>query len=146
MSAQEPYLSCPSAQPDMEDARVFGILEGTVEEPRLSYLKRDAVISDEMMASLGEIDPTHVFRFAAKCESSRCGQFENGKCGLARRVAEALPAVVDALPSCQIRDTCRWYAEIGAASCHRCPQVTTLVPETQNPLRRVAQPDAVMPP
>jgi len=31
-------LSCPSAQPDMEDARIIGMLSGTPEEPRVAYL------------------------------------------------------------------------------------------------------------
>jgi len=46
--------------------------------------------------------------------------------------------VVSELPSCQIRDTCRWFAEEGGAACLRCPQVVTLVPSEQNALRHAA--------
>jgi hypothetical protein len=53
-----------------------------------------------------------------------------------------LPEVTDALPSCQIRPTCRWYAEIGRPACLRCPQVMTLVPSDQGELARVAVPEA----
>ena len=35
---------CPSSQPDKDDAFVFGIVEGTVELPKISYLKRSQPI------------------------------------------------------------------------------------------------------
>jgi hypothetical protein len=126
----------------MEDARIFGLVSGSVDKPEVAYLKRDAVVTPDLIEQLGDLDPTHVFRFSATCESSRCAQFENGKCGLGMRVAKQLPAVVTALPSCQIRDRCRWHAESGPEVCYRCPQVMTLVPETQNALRAAAQPKA----
>jgi hypothetical protein len=138
MAKRESSLSCPSAQPDMEDARIFGVVSG-VDEPQIAYLKRSARVSDAMLTQLGDLHPTHVFRFAAKCESSRCAQFKNGRCGLGERVAHQLPPVVSTLPSCQIRNSCRWHAESGNAACYRCPQVMTLVPESQNRLREVAQ-------
>jgi hypothetical protein len=134
----EPYLSCPSAQPDMEDARVFGVVTASSDGPRVAYLKRDAEVGPDEMAMLGEVDPIRVFRFSGKCESGRCGQFDGQHCGLAKRIAEQLAPVVDALPSCQIRPTCRWYHEVGAAACMRCPQVVTLVPPEMNGLRAAA--------
>ena len=135
-----PPMSCPSAQPDMVDAHVFGVVAGSAEEPRVAYLKRSAEITGEMMAGLGDLDPTRVFRFSARCESGRCAQFADGRCGLASRIADQLPAVVDTLPSCQIRATCRWHREIGDSVCLRCPQVMTLVPPEQNLLRQAAVP------
>jgi hypothetical protein len=141
MTQRASPLSCPSAQPDMEDARIFGLVGGSVDKPEIAYLKRDALVGPDVIEQLGDLDPTHVFRFSAKCESSRCAQFENGKCGLGIRVAKQLPAVVTTLPSCQIRDSCRWFAESGSEVCYRCPQVMTRVPETQNALRAAAQPE-----
>ena len=135
-------LSCPSAQPDMADARIFGIVAGTAEEPRVAYLKAEAAVTDEMLESLGDLKPTQVFRYAARCEESRCAQFDKGCCSLGRRIADQLPKVTDTLPSCQIRATCRWYAEIGREACLRCPQVMTLVPADQGDLARVAVPDS----
>lgn len=131
-------LSCPSAQPDMEEARVFGVIAGTPAEPRVAYLKRKAEVTPEMTAGLGELDPTQVFRFSARCETGRCAQFENGRCSLAQRIVQTLSPVVGDLPSCQIRATCRWFAEEGGEACLRCPQVVTLVPSDQNALRQAA--------
>ena len=88
MDGADPPLSCPSAQPDMVDAHPFGIVSGTVQEPRVAYLKRDAEVTPEMMAELGDLDPTRILRFSARCESSRCAQFEGGRCGLGERAAE----------------------------------------------------------
>lgn len=134
----ESDLSCPSAQPDMQDARIFGVVSGTPAQPRVAYLKKKAQVSAQMLAELGDIDPTRVFRYAARCENGRCAQYGNGRCSLAQRIVTQLDAVVADLPSCQIRDTCRWFAEQGGAACLRCPQVVTLVPEDQNALRHAA--------
>ena len=37
-------FSCPSAQPDMAEARVIGVVSGTAEAPRIAYLKAEAVM------------------------------------------------------------------------------------------------------
>lgn len=138
MVDDEGRLSCPSAQPDMAEARIFGVIGGDAAEPRVAYLKKKAQVTPQMLEALGDVDPTRVFRYAARCESGRCAQYENGRCSLAQRVVAMLPAVVDDLPSCQIRDTCRWFAEAGGDACRRCPQVVTLVPAEQNALRAAA--------
>jgi hypothetical protein len=122
----------------MDGAHIFGIVGGTVNAPRVDYLKRDAKVTAEIVDQLGTMDPTHVFRFAAKCEAGRCAQFANGECGLGHRIAARLDPVVERIPSCQIRPTCRWHIEQGDAICLRCPQVVTLVPEDQNRLREAA--------
>lgn len=133
-------LSCPSAQPDMVDAHAFGIVSGTAAEPQIAYLKHNAEVTPAMMAELGDLDPTRVFRFSARCESTRCAQFADGQCGLGQRIAAQLPPVVAALPSCQIRATCRWHAENGDSICFRCPQVVTVVPPELAALSRAATP------
>jgi len=140
MSRSDPPLMCPSAQPDMEDARIFGVVAGTAEQPRLAYLKQSAVVTDEMLENLGDLEPTQVFRYAARCEESKCAQFDKGCCSLGKRIADLLPPVTESLPSCQIRPTCRWYVEIGGAACLRCPQVVTRVPQGQGELAKVALP------
>ena len=144
MDGADPPLSCPSAQPDMVDARPFGIVSGTAQEPRIAYLKRDAEVTPEMMAQLGDLDPTRVFRFSARCESTRCAQFEDGQCGLGKRIAAQLAPVVVALPSCQIRASCRWHEENGDSICFRCPQVVTVVPPELTALTRAATPPGLV--
>lgn len=138
MARDEAGLSCPSAQPDMAQARVFGVVAGTPDRPQVAYLKAEAQVDAAMLAGLGEVDPTRVFRFAGACENGRCAQFDGGRCGLGGRILSMLPAVVDRLPSCQVRATCRWHEENGDAICLRCPQVVTLVPPEQNALRTAA--------
>ncbi len=80
--------SCPSAQPDMKDARALGVVSGTPDAPRIAYLKAEARVDEAALAKLGDIDPTHVFRFSARCEEGRCGQFKDGRCSLGARVAQ----------------------------------------------------------
>ncbi|MBV8687348.1 MAG: nitrogen fixation protein [Alphaproteobacteria bacterium] len=124
----------------MAEARIFGIVAGTPEEPRVAYLKADASVTGEMVEALGPLQPTQVFRYAARCEESRCAHHDGTRCSLGARIAAMLPPVAATLPSCQIRPTCRWHAEIGGAACLRCPQVVTSVPEAQATLREVAAP------
>lgn len=142
MDRADTRLLCPSAQPDMEEARVFGVVAGTPDARRVAYLKKEAVVDAEMVAGIGALKPTQVFRYAARCETSKCAQFADGCCSLGKRIAERLAPVVDDLPSCQIRSGCRWFAEIGGAACLRCPQVVTVVPEGQPDLAGIALPDA----
>jgi hypothetical protein len=142
MTPDKTPLLCPSAQPDMEDARIFGVVAGTPEAPRVAYLKQDAVVAPELLEQLDGLEPTQVFRYAARCEESKCAQFDKGCCSLGRRIADLLSPVTEALPSCQIRNGCRWYAEIGGAACLRCPQVVTRVPAGQGELAKVALPEA----
>jgi hypothetical protein len=125
----------------MAGARVIGVVSGTPEAPRIAYLKQSARIPDEVIANLGELQPTHVFRFSAQCEESRCTHFDGSRCGLGQRINEMLEPVVDALPPCTIRPTCRWHAEQGPGICRRCPQVVTMIPRSDtNPLSRAARP------
>lgn len=136
-------LACPSAQPDMQDAHVFALLEGSAAAPRVAYLKKEALIPIHALPTLPEgLSPSEVFRMGARCEEHRCGQYADGRCSLGERVVRSLPAVVDRLPSCTLRDSCRWHAEQGGAACLRCPQVVTLVPRDTDPLARVAVPPA----
>jgi hypothetical protein len=131
-------FSCPSAQPDMHEARVFGLLSGSAEQPRVAYLKQEAVIPAEAVPDTGDLKAIEVFRFAARCEEGRCAQYADGRCSLGQRLVDGLDEVVDSLPSCTIRPTCRWYAEQGRAACLRCPQVVTLVPQLGDRLSRAA--------
>lgn len=138
-------LACPSAQPDMADARVLGVIGGTTVQPEVAYLSPGITVDLPSADQLGPLGVTHVFRFAAKCEEHRCAHFAGGRCSLAARIVEQLPEVVELLPRCQIRTTCRWFAEHGAAACRRCPQVVTLIPSGDAPLNRVAMPPAPPP-
>jgi hypothetical protein len=122
----------------MPGAVVFGVVGGSVEQPQVEFLHRpvsvDAVTELAEGVSLGE-----VVRIGAACETSGCVHFDGDHCGLGQRVATMLPPVVQRLPRCSMRSSCRWYAEQGGSVCLRCPQVmTTDYPRPGNDLVRLA--------
>lgn len=116
---------CPSAQPQMADSVVFGVVGGTVEEPRLSYLKDPQPVTEEILKLSDPVQPTEVFRFAAPCAGSACQHFDGTDCGLAKKTVELLPQAVDRLPPCRLRPKCRWWRQEGRAACMRCPVIVT---------------------
>lgn len=116
---------CPSARPESEDSIVFGIISGTVAEPRVAYLKHPLPITDELIAKASPITPTEIFRMATPCAAKACLHFDGQDCRLAKQIAEKLPAVAEELPPCSIRRDCRWWKQEGKAACMRCPQVIT---------------------
>ncbi|KDB07240.1 hypothetical protein LIG30_3486 [Burkholderia sp. lig30] len=140
--ATEQY-SCPSGQPDMPEARVFAIVGGTAGQPEVSYLKSEAHVPVEDVENTG-LDPNLVFRIAARCDGARCGNYDGGRCSLGKKIVAELIEVVDVAPPCQIRATCRWFAENSYAACLRCPQVVTLsrqpdTKRTEEPGERVGK-------
>lgn len=133
---------CPSARPEWKDSVVFGLISGTVTEPRVAYLKQPLPVTDELMAKASPVTPTEIFRTAAPCAVSGCQHFDGKDCRLAQRIVEQLPAVVEELPPCSIRASCRWWQQEGKVACMRCPQAIT---DNYNPseiIRNVATPSA----
>jgi hypothetical protein len=124
MSETLPVL-CPSAQPGMKEPRLIGVVTFVEGPPRVAYLNESVPLTAELLASAAPAEPREVFRMAAHCEESRCTHFNGVKCNLAARIVQILPAVVDGLPACLIRASCRWYTQEGKPACLRCPQVVT---------------------
>jgi hypothetical protein len=67
-------LLCPSAQPEMEDSMVLGVLEDTPAGRRLAWLEKPQTATTELLSLTHETDPRNIFRFAARCEEQRCGR------------------------------------------------------------------------
>jgi len=134
--------SCPSAQPEMAGSVVFGVVGGTVEEPRVGYLTQPLPASPEVLALAGAAPPGEVFRFGAPCAGAGCLHFDGAKCRLAQRIVQGLLPVVDALPPCHLRPTCLWWKQEGRAACMRCPQVVSQVEGPSAEMRRAAEPVA----
>lgn len=133
---------CPSARPEWKDSVVFGLISGTVTEPRVAYLKQPLPVTDELMAKASPVTPTEIFRTAAPCATKGCQHFDGTDCRLIQRIVEHLPVVVEELPLCSIRRDCRWWQQEGKAACMRCPQAIT---DNYNPseiIRNVATPSA----
>jgi hypothetical protein len=118
---------CPSAQPDWQGSQLIGVVGGTAQTPEVAYLPEPQPITEELLALAQPVKPTEVFRFAAPCACSGCGHYaaEQAKCKLAEKVVRWAPVVVDKLPACSIRASCRWWQQEGKAACMRCPQVVT---------------------
>ncbi|WP_299811169.1 hypothetical protein [uncultured Roseibium sp.] len=131
-------LSCPSSQPTSAGARVIGLVEHENGEPRIAYLNGDQPVTPELLEMAAPLEPTTVFRFGAACETSSCVHFGNGNCQLAKRILTGLEEVVDSLPPCVLRKSCRWYAQEGAAMCRRCPQIVTTSSGQDETIKAVA--------
>jgi hypothetical protein len=121
---------CPSAQPTMEGSVVFGVLDTRTEVPRVGYLVEPRPVTDELLALASPVAPTQIFRFGAACGGCACRHFDGSDCRLVTRIVQLLPAVVDGLPACRLRPSCRWWQQEGKAACLRCPQIIT---ETLDP-------------
>lgn len=124
----------------MQGARPFGVIAGSAQETRIAFFKKDALVGFDWTGGFGAAEATRLFRFAARCEKKACGHFADDRCSLGQRVKADLPSVVDKLPPCLIRTTCRWHAEQGGEVCLRCPQVVTMIPAGNQPLNAVAAP------
>ena len=136
-------IDCPSAQADADGARMFGVMTGTPEAHRVGYLTEIVPLSKQLLALAGSAKPTQLFRIAAPCAgaSGGCKHFKSHACSLAERIVAGVPAVVNALPACQIRSTCRWFRQEGKEACFRCPQVMTDKSNASDYERQIADAD-----
>ena len=138
-SSQE--IDCPSAQATADGARVFGVLTGTPDAHRVGYLTETVPVSEKLLALAGAAKPTQLFRIAAPCANGGCKHFKSNACSLAERIVAGVPVVVNALPACQIRSSCRWFRQEGKEACFRCPQVMTDKSDASDYERRIADAD-----
>lgn len=106
---------------------MLGVLEETGAGPRLAYVAGKAPVDQALLDAAGEVPPTRIMRFAARCAQSACTHFDGQDCQLAQRIVVGLAPVTHALPPCAVRRDCRWYAQEGVPACQRCPQITTQV-------------------
>jgi hypothetical protein len=133
-------LCCPSAQPDTEASVTIGVVNGTLDEPKVTYFGRPQSVSEPLLRLAGPVNPTEVFRFAAPCACNACRHFNGADCRLAARIVKLLPPVVSELPQCGLRPHCRWWAQEGRAACLRCPQIVTESYTASQTLRVVSDP------
>ena len=138
MSSKPTDYTCPSASPDMADARVLGVVLGDEHEPRVAYLEKGVAVPPEALNPIEGVSPTRVLRFAGKCLSSGCAQFQEGRCRLGRDILASVDPAPDRVPDCSIRPTCRWFAENGAEVCKRCARIMTTVTRGEPKLLEIA--------
>jgi len=131
---------CPSAQPDMDGARAIGLVDHQADVPEVAYLEQPVPVTPELLAMAGPVAPTELFRFAAPCQTSACSHWNGRDCKLVERIVKLLPATSLVLPSCHVRNDCRWYQQEGRAACSRCARVVTQNREPSATMREAAAP------
>jgi len=123
---ESPSALCPSTTCH-EGAKIIAVLG---EDGRLGYL-RPALLVDERFDrdARREGDPESRFRFADECVQTACEHWSDQHCRLIGQLAGAPSApkaeagTADELPRCDIRATCRWFAQSGRSACAVCPVV-----------------------
>lgn len=131
---------CPSAQPGMRDAVVFGVVDHSADPPEVGYLDELAPVSEELLRLAEPLVPTEVFRIGATCEQDRCGHWGDSKCNLVEQIVDLVPASALVIPPCRLRPTCRWYAQRGRSACMRCDEVVTQNQRPSDAMRAAATP------
>ncbi len=131
-------LLCPSAPWDAEGGKVFGVVGGTVEAPKVMFLKQLLPPSQELQDKLGGVNPEEVYRVAAPCTGSGCAHHDGAsqRCGLVGKIVKDVDQAYQEYATCGIRASCVWWAQEGAKACVRCPQIAT---RNQVPSEQVAR-------
>jgi len=125
---------CPSS-----DCHPGAVLIGIILPGGRVAMAADEIIVDEEFVRIAREQPRppeQRFRFSTTCVQGACRQWNNqldgvGGCSLIDRLMasfkEERGTVVsdDSLPSCSIRDECRWFKQRGGAACAICPDVVT---------------------
>ena len=134
---------CPSVFPGWPDSVAFGIVTGTVSEPRWQALAKPLPITDELLALSGPVAPTEIFRFAGPCAGKACQHFatDSGNCRLVEKTVRFVDKVQERLPPCTIRVNCKWWRQEGRDACFRCPQVASSNPTNAEALRMASDPN-----
>jgi hypothetical protein len=120
-------LTCPSA-PAEEGSALFGVVAA---KGQVAYITPKVPYTSELLTILGQsgVPMENRLRFSGPCLEHRCVQWEgtagSGRCGLVDHAIETLHIEADAetLPKCDIRQTCRWYAQHRGKACAACPEV-----------------------
>lgn len=133
-------LFCPSAQPEMPDCRIIGIVAGTTQNPRISFLDQFLDPTEEILNLAHPVTPTEVFRFAAPCQGRKCSHFDGKECRLAPQIVQILPVVSPDGIACHLRAVCRWYQQEGNDACKRCPQIVTELYGPTDEQRKATEP------
>jgi hypothetical protein len=132
---------CPSAQPQMEGARAFGVVSGAPDARRVTWIERPIPATPELLATTAPVPPMRVMRFAARCQESACDHFDGHDCRLASRIVAMLDPVAASPPPCPIRADCRWWRQEGREACSRCPQIITETIDPPEVYERAATPE-----
>lgn len=123
-------VATPSEIPNVWDESkvfIFGIVVGTPEQPQVIYLPEPEPITPELKERCAPITIPEVFRVTSPCVEAACPQWNDKSktCSVAERLVINNRPVVDKLPPCAIRASCRWWHQLGKEACLRCPGIVT---------------------
>ena len=117
-------MLCPSAE-CQDGAILLGIVQ---RDQTVSFLSTTLIINQEFVqiSKLGR-SPKKRFRFSNSCIKYSCNQWIGERCGVIDKLTEIVgkEKKADPLPSCSIREECRWFEQCGSAACSICPQIVT---------------------
>jgi hypothetical protein len=88
----------------------------------------EALLIDQDFIDKVNADPVpseQRFRFTNKCITSGCSQWTGKECGVIEEVVkyhDRLPDE-DKLPTCSIRQNCRWFLQKAELACKVCPHI-----------------------
>ncbi len=116
---------CPSA-PAREGALLIGVVEAN---GSVAFLPQPRVVNGSALRALkvGR-EPERRFRFASKCQRTRCLNWSSAGCGLIERIRDDLSSEEMTRArggSCSIHASCVWYAQDGLDACTNCRFVVT---------------------
>lgn len=115
-------FTCPSSLV-REGAEIIAVetTDGT-----LSYLGESVRLTKEAAEGLlADPESKNRIRVAGRCRESGCGQWGDGRCGVADSMASQLVPIsrLQKLPECSIRSSCRWFSQLSRKACELCPTV-----------------------
>jgi hypothetical protein len=140
-NAQEPQVfSCPSAPASIPGAFAFGVVDHTSSPPEVMYLEEPLPVDETLVALSAPLEPREIFRFSAPCQTSACTHWSGHDCQLVERIVRLVPAASLVTPPCQVRTTCRWFAQAGRSACVRCAHVVTKDENPTDTMRAAATP------
>ena len=88
---------CPSAQPEVAGSMAFGVVGGSAEEPRVTWIEKPVPVTGDLLALTGAVPPTQVLRIAAPCQENGCCHFDGTDCRLATKLVQLMPAVSESI-------------------------------------------------
>jgi|SRR5271165_6717094 len=115
--------SCPSGR-SIPGASLIGIVG---KDGRLGYLREGIPVNDDFLGLVQGRSPMQRFRFSEPCVEAGCAQWTGTRCGLIDEILDASKGTLEAdmadLPRCSIRNSCRWFHQVGRQACTVCPFV-----------------------
>jgi hypothetical protein len=119
--------TCPSA-PAEPGSALFGVVAA---KGQVAYITPKVPVTSELLTILGQsgVPLENRLRFSGPCMEHLCVQWTgapgSGHCGLVDHAIETLhiESAAETLPKCDIRQSCRWFAQRNSHACAACPEV-----------------------